>query len=159
MPLPRQEVDGTTPKYLRDKYATVGVGETAYTRGSGRTTRALATQAVRNAISDAGLKPADIDGMLSYQSGDSTFSPFVAMAANAADAVTSGTPLSCDGDHALEVVDVVEVDAVEPVQGGVARPRHTEVDQEHRATAALSHRFVHGYGPNHVVVPARRRDL
>src|SRR5579871_1791470 len=78
MPLPRQEVDATTPKYLRDKYAIVGIGETAYTRGSGRTTRALATQAVRNAISDAGLKPADIDGMLSYQSGDSTFAPFVA---------------------------------------------------------------------------------
>ena len=77
MPLP-SDIDTTSPKYLRDKYATVGVGETAYTRGSGRTTRALATQAVRNAISDAGLKPADIDGMLSYQSGDSTFSPFVA---------------------------------------------------------------------------------
>src|SRR6201988_650702 len=47
-------------------------------RGSGRTTRALATWAVRNAIEDAGLKPADIDGMLSYQSGDSVFAPFVA---------------------------------------------------------------------------------
>src|ERR1700752_4697395 len=47
-------------------------------RGSGRTTRALATWAVRNAIADAGLKPADIDGMLSYQSGDSVFAPFVA---------------------------------------------------------------------------------
>src|ERR1700681_1894629 len=77
MPLPK-EVDATTPKYLRDKYAIVGVGETAYMRGSGKTTRALATLAVRNAIADAGLKPADVDGMLSYQSGDSTFSPFVA---------------------------------------------------------------------------------
>ena len=56
MPLPRQEVDGTTPKYLRDKYAIVGVGETTYTRGSGMTTRALGTWAVRNAILDAGLK-------------------------------------------------------------------------------------------------------
>ena len=50
MPLPRQEVDATTPKYLRDKYAIVGVGETTYTRGSGRTTRALGTWAVRNAM-------------------------------------------------------------------------------------------------------------
>ncbi len=56
MPLPRQEVDATTPKYLRDKYAIVGVGETTYTRGSGKTTRALGTWAVRNAILDAGLK-------------------------------------------------------------------------------------------------------
>ena len=60
MPLPRQEVDGTTPKYLRDKYAIVGVGETTYTRGSGISTRALGTWAVRNAILDAGLNPSDI---------------------------------------------------------------------------------------------------
>ena len=46
MPLPRQEVDATTPKYLRDKYAIVGVGETTYTRGSGRTTRALDRKSV-----------------------------------------------------------------------------------------------------------------
>ena len=60
------------PKYLRDKYAIVGVGETTYTRGSGRTTRALGTWAVRNAMLDAGLKPGDIDGMLSIQGGNST---------------------------------------------------------------------------------------
>src|SRR5581483_3448356 len=50
MPLPREDVDATTPKFLRDKYAIVGVGETAYTRGSEKTTRALATIAVRNAM-------------------------------------------------------------------------------------------------------------
>jgi acetyl-CoA acetyltransferase len=72
------DIDATSGKFLRDKYAIVGVGETAYMRGSGRTTRALATWAVRNAIADAGLEPADVDGMLSYQSGDSVFSPFVA---------------------------------------------------------------------------------
>jgi len=77
MPL-HADTDVTTPRYLRDKYAIVGVGETTYTRGSGKTTRALGTWAVRNAIQDAGLKPADIDGMLSYQSGDSTFAPFIA---------------------------------------------------------------------------------
>src|SRR5215467_14986623 len=77
MPLP-SDIDATSPKYLRDKYAIVGVGETEYMRGSGKTTRALATWAVRNAIADAGLKSADIDGMLSYQSGDSVFAPFVA---------------------------------------------------------------------------------
>src|SRR5258707_6419642 len=80
MPLPRQEVDGTSPKYLRDKYAIVGVGETAYMRGSGVTTRALGTMAVRNAIADAGLTPADVDGMLSYHFvlGDSTYGPAIA---------------------------------------------------------------------------------
>src|SRR4029078_492755 len=76
MPLPN-DVDATTPKYLRDKYAIVGVGETTYTRGSGRTTRALGSWAVRNAMLDAGLKPSDIDGMLSYQGGDSTSGTFI----------------------------------------------------------------------------------
>ena len=77
MPLPA-DTDVSSPKYLRDKYAIVGVGETTYTRGSGMTTRALGTWAVRNAILDAGLKAADVDGMLSYQSGDSTFATFIA---------------------------------------------------------------------------------
>jgi hypothetical protein len=76
MPLPREDVDATTPKFLRDKYAVVG--ETAYTRGSNMTTRALATIAVHSAMLDAGLKASEIDGMLSYQSNDSVFSPFVA---------------------------------------------------------------------------------
>src|SRR5205823_12158208 len=78
MPLPRQDVDGTTPKYLRDKYAIVGIGETTYTRGSGITTRALGTWAVRNAILDAGLQASDIDGMLDYSGGDSTSATFIA---------------------------------------------------------------------------------
>src|SRR6478735_8450403 len=72
------DTDATTPKYLRDKYAIVGVGETTYTRGSGKTTRAMGTFAVRAAMLDAGLKPTDIDGMLSYQGGDSTPSTFIA---------------------------------------------------------------------------------
>ena len=72
------DIDASSGKFLRDKYAIVGVGETTYMRGSGVTTRALATWAVRNAIEDAGLKPSDVDGMLSYQGVDSTFSTFVA---------------------------------------------------------------------------------
>ncbi len=77
MPLPA-DTDATTPKYLRDKYAIVGVGETSYTRGSGKTTRAMGTWAVRNAMLDAGLKATDIDGMLSYSGNDSTPSTFIA---------------------------------------------------------------------------------
>ncbi len=77
MPLPA-DTDVSTPRFLRDKYAIVGVGETTYTRGSGKTTRALGTWAVRNAIADAGLTAADVDGMLSYQMGDSTSGSFIA---------------------------------------------------------------------------------
>ena len=57
---------------LRDKYCIVGVGETEYSRASGRTTRALGAMAIRNAMNDAGLGPGDVDGMLSYHGGDST---------------------------------------------------------------------------------------
>lgn len=57
---------------LKDKYCIVGVGETEYSRASGRSTRALGVEAIRNAIADAGLTPQDVDGMLSYHGGDST---------------------------------------------------------------------------------------
>ena len=65
---------------MRGRYAIVGVGETEYSRGSGRSTRALGVEAVRKAILDAGLAPRDIDGMLSYHSNDST--PSLAVAAD-----------------------------------------------------------------------------
>jgi acetyl-CoA acetyltransferase len=57
---------------LRDKYCIVGVGETEFSRNSGRTTRALAVEAIRKAMDDAGLTPKDVDGMMSYQGNDST---------------------------------------------------------------------------------------
>ena len=63
---------------LTDKYCVVGVGETAYTKDSGKTTRAMGAEAVRNAINDAGITAADVNGMLSYHGGDSTTSPEVA---------------------------------------------------------------------------------
>jgi acetyl-CoA acetyltransferase len=65
---------------LRDQYCIVGVGETEYSRNSGRTTHAMAVEAVRTAILDAGLQATDVDGMMSYQSGDSTPSAWVAPA-------------------------------------------------------------------------------
>ena len=71
-------IDASAPKHLRGKYAVVGIGETEYTRGSGTTTRALGTTAVRNAMADAGLEAADIDGMLSYSGNDSVPSTSIA---------------------------------------------------------------------------------
>ena len=72
------DMDATTPKYLRNKYAIAGVGETTYRRGSEESTRNLATWAINNALEDAGLEAEDVDGMLSYSGNDSTFSPFIA---------------------------------------------------------------------------------
>ncbi len=73
----QQDIDTSSPKFLRDKYALVGVGETEYSRNSGRTTRHMAVEAVRNAMQDAGLGPQDVDGMMSYSVMDSTASPTV----------------------------------------------------------------------------------
>ena len=68
--MPRQEVESA--RHLRDKYAIIGVGETEYSRNSGRTTRHMGVEAVRNAMTDAGIRADQIDGMLSYQVSDST---------------------------------------------------------------------------------------
>src|SRR6266478_2559978 len=64
---------------LKDKYCIVGVGGTEYSKRSDRSTRAMAVEAVEKAMAAAGLKAADMDGMMSYQSGDSTVGNGVAL--------------------------------------------------------------------------------
>ncbi|MEK7681737.1 MAG: lipid-transfer protein [Chloroflexota bacterium] len=54
-------------EFMRDKACIVGIGETAYSRDSGRSELSLAGEAVRNAVSDAGLALKDIDGMLRFE--------------------------------------------------------------------------------------------
>jgi acetyl-CoA acetyltransferase len=45
------------------RVAIVGIGETAYTKASGRTAREIGAEAAERAIADAGLEPSDIDGL------------------------------------------------------------------------------------------------
>ena len=52
--------------------AIVGLGATAYTRYSGRGGTSLATEAITRALEDAGLRPADVDGMAHYVTDTST---------------------------------------------------------------------------------------
>src|ERR1041384_6952479 len=49
---------------LKDQSCIVGVGETTFTRGSGKSDLALMLEASMNAITDAGLTPHDIDGIM-----------------------------------------------------------------------------------------------
>ena len=49
---------------LKDKACIVGVGESAFTRGSGKTELQLMLEASARALEDAGLKPHDIDGVV-----------------------------------------------------------------------------------------------
>ncbi|MDN3563684.1 thiolase family protein [Paeniroseomonas aquatica] len=54
---------------LCEKGAITGVGETAYSRESGRSVLSLQLEASLKAIEDAGLKPTDIDGLIPYSTG------------------------------------------------------------------------------------------
>jgi len=56
---------------LRDKYAIAGIGETAYSTNSGTPVLNLAVEACRRAAADAGVDVRDIDGIVSYNYGDS----------------------------------------------------------------------------------------
>lgn len=51
---------------LRDRAAIVGIGQTEFSKNSGRSELQLACEAVRAALDDAGLSPADVDGMTSF---------------------------------------------------------------------------------------------
>ena len=56
---------------LRDQAAIVGIGETDYSRDSGRSELSMAVEAVKKAVADAGLETSDIDGILKF-TADST---------------------------------------------------------------------------------------
>jgi acetyl-CoA acetyltransferase len=60
------EADWGNASDLDDVSGTVaiaGIGETAYTKASGRTAREIGAEAAERAIADAGLEPSDIDGL------------------------------------------------------------------------------------------------
>ena len=51
---------------LKDQAAIVGIGQTEFSKNSGRSELQLACEAVRAAIRDAGLRPSDVDGMTTF---------------------------------------------------------------------------------------------
>ena len=59
----------------------VGIGRSDFSRDSGRTTLALAAEAARAALGDAGLEPDAVDGVACYAMGDSSPGMAVAHAA------------------------------------------------------------------------------
>jgi acetyl-CoA acetyltransferase len=46
--------------------AIVGIGATEFSKDSGRSELQLAAEAVREALSDAGLSPSDVDGLVTF---------------------------------------------------------------------------------------------
>jgi acetyl-CoA acetyltransferase len=56
---------------LRDAYAIAGIGETSYSKNSGTPVLNLAVEACLKAAADAGVSIEDVDGIVSYNFGDS----------------------------------------------------------------------------------------
>ncbi|MEU5423262.1 lipid-transfer protein [Streptomyces sp. NPDC020667] len=54
------------PDHLGGRAAVVGIGATEFSKDSGRSELALAAEAVRAALADAGLTPADVDGLVTF---------------------------------------------------------------------------------------------
>jgi hypothetical protein len=65
--------------------AVAGIGRTPFSKNSGRTPLAMAAEAARAALDDAGLRPADVDGIIDFSTGDSAPGPNVARAVGAVD--------------------------------------------------------------------------
>ena len=76
---------------LRDKYAIAGIGQTTFTKASGRTVLDLASEACLKAVQDSGLDLSEIDGIISFNFNDSV--PAIAVASSL------GIP------HAMHAVD------------------------------------------------------
>ena len=103
---------------LRNKYAIVGIGETEFSRNSGRTTRAMGAEAIRNAIDDSGL---DYDstswGITCYAAGDAAGSDTIASDVGIrldwqADTGGGGSSTETLMPIALGVLEAGEADAV-----------------------------------------------
>lgn len=70
---------------LRDRCAIAGIGCTPYSKRSGVTVLELATEACARAAADAGIDPDEIDGVVSFNFGDSVPSMAVATALGLSD--------------------------------------------------------------------------
>ena len=51
---------------LINDVAVAGIGQTEFSKNSGRSELQLTAESVKNALDDAGLKPADVDGLITY---------------------------------------------------------------------------------------------
>ncbi len=51
---------------LRNRTAIAGIGQTEFSKASGRSELQLACEAVKSALDDAGLTPADVDGLVTF---------------------------------------------------------------------------------------------
>ena len=58
---------------IRNKAAIVGIGQTEFSKDSGRSTLHMALEVILEALEDAGLEPKDIDGVVKMRANDDIF--------------------------------------------------------------------------------------
>ena len=58
---------------IRNKAAIVGIGQTEFSKDSGRSTLRMALEAILQALDDAGLKPEDVDGVVKMSANNDIF--------------------------------------------------------------------------------------
>jgi acetyl-CoA acetyltransferase len=58
---------------IRNKTAIAGVGQTEFSKDSGRSTLRMACEAILEALDDAGLRPEDVDGVVKMSANDDIF--------------------------------------------------------------------------------------
>ena len=58
---------------IRNRTAIVGIGQTEFSKNSGRSTLRMALESVLEALEDAGLEPKDIDGVVKMRANDDIF--------------------------------------------------------------------------------------
>lgn len=63
--------------WLKERAAVTGIGETEYTKGSGKSILALQLEASLKAIEDAGLSPKEIDGVIPYATTNAVAEDFI----------------------------------------------------------------------------------
>jgi acetyl-CoA acetyltransferase len=90
---------------VKGKCAIVGIGETAVGKLPEMTSLAIQLEAIRLAIKDAGLRPADIDGVLAIQPGDDPRRSYALSVAQAAGICPSyATDLALGGATPVSMV-------------------------------------------------------
>src|SRR6185369_5786334 len=66
------------PEVAANDPMVVGIGRSPYSRNSGRTTWGMAVESCRLAVEDAGMAMSDVDGIVEFNTADSTGSLNVA---------------------------------------------------------------------------------
>ena len=103
------------PTTLKDEAAIVGIGQTEFSKNSGRSELQLACEAVRAALEDCGVKPRDVDGLVTF-SMDTNDEVEVAQAVGCGD-LTFYSRIPYGGGAAIGVIE----QAVMAVATGVAK--------------------------------------